>query len=158
MRIEKLIIEKFGVFDSRQFGPLTGKVNLLFGSNEAGKSTLAAFIRDIIFGFPTRTNRRSSENDYDSGEIAGSGGRVVVSTAKDGELIVSRKYTGKKEGELSLLDTLGGKLPESMLESILGGMVIRHTAISTHLTWPSLPALIPEMIPCAIVFTMSARV
>lgn len=122
MRIEKLIIEKFGMFDSREFGPLSAKVNLLYGRNEAGKSTLAAFVRDILFGFPTRTNRRSSENDYEAGEISGSGGRVIVSSEKNGELIISRKYINTRVGELSLLDTSGGKLPESVLESILGGI------------------------------------
>ena len=59
MRIRKLDIKGFGCFSNRVFEP--GKeINLVFGPNEAGKSTLQAFIRAMMYGL--RGGRRSREN------------------------------------------------------------------------------------------------
>ena len=54
MRLEKLQIEGFGHFHNHVVGPFEGNIIVLQGPNEAGKSTLLAFIRTILFGFPLR--------------------------------------------------------------------------------------------------------
>ncbi|MFK7737354.1 MAG: AAA family ATPase [Pirellulaceae bacterium] len=55
MRLERLRIENFGVFKSRLLE--FGKQNLVvvYGGNEAGKTTALNGIRQSIFGFETRT-------------------------------------------------------------------------------------------------------
>lgn len=53
MRIEKLDIKGFGKFQNRVFLPDAG-LNVIYGSNEAGKSTLQAFIRAMLFGMKSR--------------------------------------------------------------------------------------------------------
>ena len=56
MRIEGLYLDGFGHFRQQDIGPVSGPVTVFYGPNEAGKSTLLAFIRAILFGFPTRFN------------------------------------------------------------------------------------------------------
>ena len=54
MKLHDLQIEGFGHFHDFSLGPLDSNLAVLHGPNEAGKSTLLAFIRTILFGFPTR--------------------------------------------------------------------------------------------------------
>ncbi len=52
MRIHRLHIDGFGHFANRDFGPFESSLNVIEGVNEAGKSTLLAFIRMVCFGWP----------------------------------------------------------------------------------------------------------
>ena len=54
MKLKELHVEGFGHFRDHVVGPLNSSVTVLHGPNEAGKSTLLAFIRTILFGFPSR--------------------------------------------------------------------------------------------------------
>ena len=54
MYIEKIEIEEFGKLAARTVALGQG-MNLIEGRNEAGKSTLLAFIRFQLYGFPRRT-------------------------------------------------------------------------------------------------------
>ncbi|MCY4436222.1 MAG: AAA family ATPase [Chloroflexi bacterium] len=54
MRIQRFHIEGFGHFADCSFGPIESPVTILYGLNEAGKSTLLAFVRCVLFGFPKR--------------------------------------------------------------------------------------------------------
>ena len=53
MKIKSVEIYGYGQFVQRkvEFNPLFTEI---FGENEAGKSTLQAFIHSILFGFPTK--------------------------------------------------------------------------------------------------------
>src|ERR1700690_3047693 len=55
MRIDEIAVDGFGVFHARRSEPAPG-LTLIRGANEAGKSTLLAFIRSILFGFETKSN------------------------------------------------------------------------------------------------------
>ena len=60
MRLDRLDLVRYGKFTDRSldFGaPVPGKpdFHLVYGPNEAGKSTLRQAIGDWLFGFPTRT-------------------------------------------------------------------------------------------------------
>lgn len=52
MIINKLDIEGFGVFNDKRIEGLGKGVNVLYGKNEAGKSTLLDFIRFTLFDYP----------------------------------------------------------------------------------------------------------
>ena len=52
MRLEELYLDGFGHFHQRAIGPISGHITVFYGPNEAGKSTLLAFIRAVLFGFP----------------------------------------------------------------------------------------------------------
>ena len=51
MRLNELYIDGFGHFHDRALGPMDSTLTVLYGPNEAGKSTLLAFIRTVLFGF-----------------------------------------------------------------------------------------------------------
>ena len=92
MRIEELYLDGFGHFHQRSFGPVERPVTVFYGPNEAGKSTLLAFIRAILFGFPTRFNSHYPP-------LAGGrhGGRIALSD--DGGVSYGvERYAGARGG------------------------------------------------------------
>lgn len=105
MRINKLELRAFGKFRDRSV-ELRDGLNVLYAPNETGKSTLAGFIRYMLYGFPK--NERSSASNpittaqrfkpWQGGEV---GGSMVVTV--DG-----RRVTVVREGAkaVRLYDTL----------------------------------------------------
>src|SRR5215468_9460666 len=61
MRIESIHIDGFGVWNDKSFGPLGPGLNVFYGPNETGKSTLMAFIRAMFFGFEKRGSAKRYE-------------------------------------------------------------------------------------------------
>ncbi|TVY08291.1 AAA family ATPase [Paenibacillus cremeus] len=53
MRIARLQVHRFGTLRDLDF-TLESSATLIYGPNEAGKSTLLEFVRAILFGFPAR--------------------------------------------------------------------------------------------------------
>lgn len=53
MRLTDIDIARFGFFENQKLEGLPGGLLLIEGANEAGKSTLLAFLRGCLFGFPT---------------------------------------------------------------------------------------------------------
>lgn len=114
--IEALRILGFGRF-SDQHLELDRGLNLLTGPNEAGKSTLLAFIRAILFGF----ERRPSPSRYEPRAGNAFGGELVL-RAPSGTLIVQRTASRRRvEGELSLRDETGQAVAPAVLGVALGG-------------------------------------
>ncbi len=60
MIIEKIVIKSFGAINDMtlEFSP---KINVIEGQNEAGKSTIAAFIKYMLYGFDSSDNGEVSE-------------------------------------------------------------------------------------------------
>lgn len=65
MIIKRLKLEYFGKFQDKEIELLPG-INLLYGENEAGKSTIHTFIRGMLFGIDRLRGRgsRSKEDIY----------------------------------------------------------------------------------------------
>ncbi len=112
MKIERLRIDAFGQFHSfeRELG---AGLNVFHGPNEAGKSTLLAFIRAVLFGFSKRGEPARYEPDR--GTI---GGELLVKTAA-GAFWVRRSGSRRSEGELLLRSQEGERLPPSRLNEAL---------------------------------------
>ena len=53
MKIKKLVIRGYGKFNDREIDFKDG-LNLVYGSNEAGKSTLQAFIKAMLYDHPRK--------------------------------------------------------------------------------------------------------
>ena len=109
MRIEELYLDGFGHFHQRSIGPVSGPVTVFYGPNEAGKSTLLAFIRAILFGFPVRFNSHYPP-------LAGGrhGGRITLSDSVEVIYGVER-YAGTRGG----LNVAAPDGPASNAEAVL---------------------------------------
>lgn len=63
MKIENIKINSFGKINDKEYN-LSEKINLIYGKNEAGKSTLLKFIQNIFYG--TSKNKKGKYfSDYD---------------------------------------------------------------------------------------------
>ena len=100
VRIEELFLDGFGHFHQRTLGPVDGRVTVFYGPNEAGKSTLLAFIRAILFGFPARFN-----SHYPPTAGGRQGGRITLSDDVGSAYTVER-YAGARGG-LFISDSSG---------------------------------------------------
>lgn len=54
-------IDHFGALGQRTVGPLSPHLNVLYGPNESGKTTLASFVGGVLFGWE---DARSAKNTY----------------------------------------------------------------------------------------------
>ena len=61
MKIKKIQIQQFGKLKNREISLEPG-VNVIYGPNESGKSTLHGFLRGMFFGLP-RYRGRASKTD-----------------------------------------------------------------------------------------------
>ena len=89
MRILKIEIEEFGKLSNQLF--LLGEgLNLIEGPNESGKSTLLAFIRFLLYGFPRKAGADGEEREKRLSWHAGrAAGRLFLRT-EAGEFCVFR--------------------------------------------------------------------
>ena len=88
MRLEQLHLVNFGRFTEHSILIPPGQVIVFFGPNEAGKSTLQAFIRAILFGFPAQY----SAQHYPS-LSRGAGGRITLCDG-DGMAYTVERFAG----------------------------------------------------------------
>ena len=116
MRILTIDIYGFGHFTDRHFGPFTSPVTVIYGANEAGKSTLLAFIRTVLFGFPkTKTGLH-----YPALNGGRHGGRITLES-EDGGLYVVERVAGAHGGTLTITTPEGRQCgDETLLRALLG--------------------------------------
>ena len=116
MRLHDLQIEGFGHFHDHTVGPLDTKVTVLHGPNEVGKSTLLAFIRTILFGFPAR------RRDYHYPPLSGGrhGGRITLFD-DEGVRYRLERFAGPRGGRFLLRNEFGdGSGDPGALERLTG--------------------------------------
>ena len=116
MKIERIELDGFGHFADYALGPFDAPVTVLLGPNEAGKSTLLAAIRAILFGFPQRGGREH----YPPLKGGNHGGRLHVASGA-GERLTIERYQGARGGQVSISAASGAALPEAALQHLLGG-------------------------------------
>lgn len=112
MRLERLTLERYGHFEGRTL-ELDGdgvRLHVVFGPNEAGKSTVLAAVGDLLFGFPHRTPYAFR---WDTSDLRLS---ATVTNGKGERLAFGRR---KGRGRTLLSDT-GAELPEATLAAYLG--------------------------------------
>lgn len=112
MKLSRFEIERFGHFTRRTFelGD-AAEPTFFFGRNEAGKSTLLAFLRELLFGFQEKSR-------YDLGGAAEVAGNAHATLA-NGETISFRRRKGRKNTVSGVI----GSPPRSFDEAELAGFV-----------------------------------
>jgi uncharacterized protein YhaN len=114
MRIRRLDLTAFGPFTdvSLDFsGGAPGGLHVVYGPNEAGKSSARRALRDLLFGFEART-ADNHVHPYDALRV---GAELEL---EDGTLYVERRKARKG----SLRDARGEILDEAVLERVLRGL------------------------------------
>ncbi|MCZ6538352.1 MAG: AAA family ATPase, partial [Chloroflexi bacterium] len=126
MRLTGINIENFGPFADREFGDMSGRLTLLHGPNEGGKSALRAFLRSTLFGYVTRSDRAALRELFLYRHFrpeAGSGS-ISLSTSSGANFNIHRR-DGKKRGEVTITDDApGGAVVggDDLLRTLLGGI------------------------------------
>lgn len=59
MRILRIEIAAFGKWRQKTFDFISGN-QLIYGENEAGKSTIYQFIQAVLFGFPSKGKKKKT--------------------------------------------------------------------------------------------------
>ena len=116
MRLRELYIDGFGHFHGQTVGPLDSGITVLYGPNEAGKSTLLAFIRTILFGF-----RRSGRSQFYPPLAGGKHGGRITLCDDEGNIHTLERYEGAKGGPYVLRTNSGETLTDpATLERLTG--------------------------------------
>lgn len=98
LKLSELHIDGFGIFSNKHIEGLCTGINVLYGANEFGKSTLLAFIKRILFGFP-----RSSANINSYPAIyGGSYGGRLIGYLDNGESITVSRTQGTHGGPVTI--------------------------------------------------------
>jgi len=113
MRLTELSLEKYGSCASRQLAiPDMAGLTIVFGANEAGKSTCLEAISDFLFSIPKNTQR---------GSLFGyEGMRIGVSMVMaDGSALTLKRRKGNGR---TLADPSGTALDDTILAPVLGAI------------------------------------
>ena len=112
MRFSRLSLERYGRFEDCELNFRAGSpdLHIIYGDNEAGKTTSLSAVSDLLFGFPTRSpyNFRFDYSLLRVGAVLEDGDRTLACRRKKGT-------SG------TLLDDAGGPLDEATLASMLKG-------------------------------------
>ena len=130
MRIERLDLLAYGPFreKSLELGP---GLHLLYGPNEAGKSTTLRALSSLLFGYP---DRRQDDWVVSTADMA-LGARI---RSREGRIL---EFVRRRRGKLPLVHLDGTPLPEEVLSSFLGGLTkitfehlfsLDHERLRTH--------------------------
>lgn len=124
MYIEKLLLKNFGKFNNYELVPGSG-LNVIYGENESGKSTLFSFIRGIIFGIEKQRGRVSKSNIYTRLEPWDNPtffeGRCQLVKGGVHYILERRFYKGDKYFSIVNRDT-GERLSEDAIEVFFEGI------------------------------------
>ncbi|MEO8495140.1 MAG: AAA family ATPase [Planctomycetota bacterium] len=114
MKLRSLDIEHFGIFSGQSLEFDAG-FSLVYGPNEAGKSTLLQLIRELLFGFKPLQNPYVFDDH--SGELAATAAFEV----SDGTQLRFRRRKGKKNEVVGTLEPTGREIDAAGLSGLLGG-------------------------------------
>lgn len=114
MKIKKLVIYGFGQHEEVTIA-LGPSMNVLFGHNEAGKTTIQQFILHVLFGFPPRNGPLLRYEPKAGGKY---GGQIHLVDETYGRCIVER-VRGKSAGDVTVYLENGETRGEETLRKIL---------------------------------------
>ncbi|MGG0719223.1 AAA family ATPase [Robertmurraya massiliosenegalensis] len=116
MKIKELHIYGYGKLENISITEFQD-LNVFYGENEAGKSTIMSFIHSMLFGFPTK---QQNELRYEPKKGSKYGGQLVLEFAK-GTATVER-VKGKAVGDVTVVLADGTTGGEDLLKELLSRM------------------------------------
>lgn len=118
MQIIGIQVYGYGKLENIEFGNLHPNLQVFFGKNEAGKSTLMSFIHSILFGFPTK---QQNEQRYIPKTGSKYGGKLILQTKEYGTLMIER-LPGKAAGDVKVYFPDGTVKGEDFIYELFQGM------------------------------------
>ncbi len=115
MKFIKAYIDGYGKYHNVDIDFEPG-FNLVYGPNEAGKTTMMSFLRTIFFGFP---GKKSAIDRYEPLSGGTHGGRLELETSDKKRFTVYLKPGRKLTGDITILNADGTELSgESAIKSL----------------------------------------
>ncbi|MGB2993352.1 MAG: AAA family ATPase, partial [Paenisporosarcina sp.] len=114
MRINKLVIYGFGQHEDTTI-ELKNRMNVFFGWNEAGKTTIQQFLLSVLFGFPLRNQGLLRYEPKGGGRH---GGQVHITHPEFGKVVIER-VKGKSAGDVTVYFDDGTRGEEEALKKVL---------------------------------------
>jgi len=121
MKIDRIEIISFGKFKNKNID-FTDGLNIIYGNNESGKSTIISFIYAMLYGFgESRTKALSLREKYTPWDGSVCEGRILVTTDDGKHISIYRKAGSvKKYDILHIHDTDTGEELSLSPEEIVG--------------------------------------
>jgi uncharacterized protein YhaN len=116
VRLTAIHVDGFGIFHDLDLVRLSPGLNVFLGENESGKTTLLAFFRTILFGFPPGQRR---ENLYPPLKGGRHGGRLSL-MGQEGETYAITRHQGRKRGPVTVTLPDGSQGDEEVLRQLTG--------------------------------------
>ncbi len=115
MEIREIQIDGFGVFSAKKLKGVSSGLNIIYGPNEFGKTTLLEFIRCMLFGFPKKSQKVNQYAPVNGGRLGG----ILKCILDSGQLISVDRYEDRKEGPIIRTESIENQ-GQSYLDSLLG--------------------------------------
>ncbi len=119
MRLTEVNIDRFGVWRDLDVPLNESGVNVFYGPNEAGKSTLMRFVRGVLYGFPPQSgsNGHAADSQSDAPGQAQGSLRII----HDGrEHIIRREARGGERGRARFDELDWGTASEARIRQVVG--------------------------------------
>jgi len=121
VRIKRIAIDGFGVWQHLTIDQLADGMTVVYGPNEAGKTTVMQFIRALLYGGGAESRR------YLPPVGGGDGGGLVEVANEFGHYAIHRRWPAAAEGEgssptLTIVDDRGEARDASQLAALLAGV------------------------------------
>jgi len=131
MRFARLSLERYGRFENCELSFRGGEpdLHIIYGANEAGKTTSLAAVSDLLFGFP----QRSPYNFMFDYSLL----RVGAVLEEDGQSLSCRRKRGMSG---TLVDAQDSQIDEGLLLALLRGQSRETFALSFSLNQEGLRA------------------
>ncbi|HEY7939153.1 MAG TPA: AAA family ATPase, partial [Acidimicrobiales bacterium] len=119
MEIEGWAIDAFGALSDVEHRGVNSGLSVIYGPNEAGKSTLRHFVLGVLFGFSPSTGR---DLPYSPSSGGFRSGRLFLRN-DDEELTITRvEQRNARGGVVTLLGADGTARADAELAALLGGL------------------------------------
>ncbi len=114
MRLRRLALKAFGPFTERtlEFRSKSPGLHIIFGPNEAGKSSSLRALKALLYGFPERT----------SDNFQHAGNQLLIGGSIEGEDGRKLSFLRRKKRKGDLLDQEGDPLDASVLAAFMQGV------------------------------------
>jgi uncharacterized protein YhaN len=116
MQLREIHIDGFGIFCNTRLIGLKPGLNIIYGKNEFGKTTLLEFIRRILFGFPTKKDKINLYNPVNGGSMGGS----LKVELQNGEGLVISRTPGTHGGDVRISTPQEVLQGQDVLTHVLG--------------------------------------